>query len=182
MSTKEKEKSYTKKPIIEESPEIFPSLTKRVLNLDDLISTDQFAQKLGTYAIFLNNLKKKSVYKKLLSDTKHKDFQNMREIRNKYLKRLVESNPFYFPKELGLDEYKKSTISKEDKINNLIKHLEEIAKKEKLGNDVASRKTTSNNLIQSRKESLLDNKRKRTESIYEEIDNKKKEEERKRTC
>ena len=53
----------------------------------------------------------------------------MKEIRNKYLKRLVESNPFYFPKELGLDEYKKPTNSKEYQIKKLLIHLEEVAKK-----------------------------------------------------
>lgn len=168
----------TKKVDIEEPPEIFPPLTKRVLNLDDLIATNPMAQKLGVYAISLDNLKKNSIYKKLLSDVKNKDIQNnlnpqnMKEIRNKYLKRLVESNPFYFPKELGLDEYKKPTNSKEYQIKKLLIHLEEVAKKAMLKSDLQSRKN-STNVMKSRKESFLDNKRKRTDSLYEEIDNKK---------
>ena len=97
-------------------------------------------------------------------------------IRNKYLKKLVESNPLYFPNELGLGEIKKQTITKEERLNKLLKHLEEQAKKEK-GND--SRKN-SLLLMNSRKESiLLENKRKRTESVYEEIDNKKNKKEKK---
>ena len=174
MSSKEK----NNKKLIIETPEAFPTLTKRVLNLDDFISKDPYAKKIGKFGVFLNDLKDRSVYKILLYDGKSKESENkttpqkMREIRNKYLKKLVESNPFYFPKELGLDEYKKPSNSKVDKVNTLIKRLEEIAKKEKLNYDHSRKNGT--NLQLSRKESVLDNKRKRAEDIYEEIDNKKK--------
>ena len=166
------ENKYQKKPIIEDPPETFLELTKRVLNLDDYISTQPSIKKLGEYAIFLNNQKKKSIYKKLLSkDSKSKiSFQEMKEIRNKYLKKLVESNSFYFPKELGLDEYKKPTNSKEEKIKQILEHLEEIAKKER-NNIERSRKNSSTNLMASRKESILENKRNRSESL--EIEQKK---------
>jgi hypothetical protein len=126
-------------------------------------------------------MKKKSIYKKLLLDPQVKEaqkianynYQEMREIRNKYLKKLVESNPFYFPKELGLDEYKKPINTKEERLNKLLKHLEEQAKKER-GNNINSRKNSSLTILNSRKESmLLENKRKRTESlVIEEVDNK----------
>ena len=99
----------------------------------------------------------------------------MREIRNKYLKKLVESNPFYFPKELSLDEYKKPVNTKEERLNKLLQHLEEQAKKER--NIDNSRKNSSILYLNSRKESiLLENKRKRTESVnevIEEVENKK---------
>ena len=178
MSTA-KEKNTTKKQLIILEPEAIPPLTKSFYDLDDLISTDSYANKLGTYAIFLNDLKAKSIYKKLMSDGKNKESpnnisrQNMREIRNKYLKKLVESNPLYFPKELGLNKYKKPFISKEEKFNKILKRLEEDAKKAKANSDLKSRKNSSN-LMASRKESFLDNKRKRTDTISEENDNAKK--------
>ncbi len=176
------ENQYQKKRIIDEDPQIFPHLTKRVLNLDDFINSQQLKNKIGEYGISLNNMKKKSIYKKLLLDPQVKEaqkianynYQEMREIRNKYLKKLVESNPFYFPKELGLDEYKKPINTKEERLNKLLKHLEEQAKKER-GNNINSRKNSSLTILNSRKESmLLENKRKRTESlVIEEVDNKK---------
>ena len=175
------ENQFQKKRIIDEDPQIFPHLTKRVLNLDDFINSQQLKNKIGEYGISLNNMKKKSIYKKLLLDLQVKEaqkianynYQEMREIRNKYLKKLVESNPFYFPKELGLDEYKKPINTKEERLNKLLKHLEEQAKKER-GNNINSRKNSSLTILNSRKESmLLENKRKRTESlVIEEVDNK----------
>jgi len=175
------ENQFQKKRIIDEDPQIFPHLTKRVLNLDDFINSQKLKNKIGEYGISLNNMKKKSIYKKLLLDPQVKEaqkianynYQEMREIRNKYLKKLVESNPFYFPKELGLDEYKKPINTKEERLNKLLKHLEEQAKKER-GNNINSRKNSSLTILNSRKESmLLENKRKRTESlVIEEVDNK----------
>ena len=174
------ENKFQRRGLIVEDPQIFPHLTKRVLNLDDFIISQKGKNNLGEYGISLNTMKKKSIYKKLLLSPDIKgnqtinnyNPQEMREIRNKYLKKLVESNPFYFPKELSSEEYKKPTSSKEDRLNKLLKHLEEQAKKEKVYND--SRKNSSILNINSRKESLLlENKRKRTESNVEEIDNKK---------
>jgi len=165
------ENKFQKKQIIEEEPETFPRLTKRVLDFDDYISTQPSIKKLGEYAILLNTQKNKSIYKKLLSkDPKSTlTFQEIKKIRNKYLKKLVESNSFYFPKELGLDEYKKPINTKEEKHNKLLKSMEEIARKEK--NNKRSMKNNSFNSIESRKESFLENKRNRTESI--EIEQKK---------
>ena len=161
------ENKFAKRQIIVDVPETFPELTKRVLNLDDYISDQPSIKKLGKYAILLNTQKKKSIYKKLLSKDPKSNltFQEMKEIRNKYLKKLVESNSFYFPKELSLDEYKKPTNTKEERINKILQHLEEIAKKEK--NNKGQKKKN----IDSRKESLLENKRNRTESL--EIEKKK---------
>ena len=172
----EEENKFQRKGLIEE-PLLFPPLTKRVLNLDDFINSQKSKNKLGEYGILLNNMRTKSIYKKLLLNPKGKDSQKitnytpqeMREIRNKYLKKLVESNPFYFPKELGLEEFKKPVNTKEERLNKLLKVLEEQAKKERVNNE--SRKNSL--YLNSRKESLLENKRKRTESIIEEIDNKK---------
>ena len=176
------ENKFQRRGLIVEDPQIFPHLTKRVLNLDDFINSQQLKNKIGEYGISLNNMKKKSIYKKLLLDPQVKEaqkianynYQEMREIRNKYLKKLVESNPFYFPKELGLDEYKKPINTKEERLNKLLKHLEVQAKKER-GNNINSRKNSSLTILNSRKESmLLENKRKRTESlVIEEVDNKK---------
>ena len=179
------ENRFQRKGLIEE-PLIFPHLTKRVFNLDDFINTQKSKNKLGEFAISLNNMRTNSIYKKLLLDPKIKEFQSltnynpqeMREIRNKYLKKLVESNPFYFPKELGLEEYKKPVNTKEERLNKLLKHLEEQAKKERV-NNIDSRKNSSVLYMNSRKESLLENKRKRTESVIEEIDNKKNKKEKK---
>ena len=179
------ENRFQRKGLIEE-PLIFPHLTKRVLNLDDFINSQKSKNKLGEFGISLNNMRTNSIYKKLLLDPKIKEFhsltnynpQEMREIRNKYLKKLVESNPFYFPKELGLEEYKKPVNTKEERLNKLLKHLEEQAKKERV-NNIDSRKNSSVLYVNSRKESLLENKRKRTESVIEEIDNKKNKKEKK---
>ena len=59
--------------------------------------------------------------------------QEIREIRNKYLNKLVEINPLYLPKELNLDEYKKPVNTKEERLNifYLLQYLEEQAKKER---------------------------------------------------
>ena len=174
------ENKFQKRGLIIEDPQIFPHLTKRVLNLDDFIISQKEKNKLGEYGILLNQMRQNSIYKKLLLPPEIKDSQTItsynpqeiREIRNKYLKKLVESNPFYFPRELSLEEYKKPVNSKEERISKLLKHLEEQAKKEKSYND--SRKNSSILILNSRKESMfLENKRKRTESVMEEIDDKK---------
>ena len=169
----EENSKFQKKNIIEKPPKIFPKLTKQVLNLDELIDSESSIKKLGSYGISLNNLTKKSIYKKLLDGKKdiNMNFQKKKEIRNIFLKKLVESNSFFFPKELGLEECKKPINIKEVNYSKLLKHLEEKAKKEKLS--LSSRKSTLN-INASRKESLLDNKRKRTDSIYEELNSKKK--------
>ena len=165
------EEDKYKKYIIEEPPQVFPKLTKQIQNLDDLIASKPSINKLGSYGISLDKIKKKSIYKRLLGLNKGRNlnYQLMKETRNKYLKKLVESNSFFFPKELGLDEYKKPINSKEDKYAQFLKHLEEISKKDKKGKN-----SNSNNNLASRKESFLDNKRKRTDSINEEKENKKK--------
>ena len=175
------EKRFQKKRIIDE-PIIFPHLSKRVLNLDDFINSQKLKNNLWEHSLSLNDIWAKSIYKKLLIDPQIKESklginynqQEMREMRNKYLKKLVESNPLYFPNELGLDEYKKPINTKEERLNKLLKHLEEQAKKER-GNNINSRKNSSLTILNSRKESmLLENKRKRTESlVIEEVDNKK---------
>ena len=165
------EEDKYKKYIIEEPPQVFPKLTKQIQNLDDLIASKPSINKLGSYGISFDKIKKKSIYKRLLGLNKGRNlnYQLMKETRNKYLKKLVESNSFFFPKELGLDEYKKPINSKEDKYAQFLKHLEEISKKDKKGKN-----SNSNNNLASRKESFLDNKRKRTDSINEEKENKKK--------
>ena len=165
------EEDKYKKYIIEEPPQVFRKLTKQIQNLDDLIASKPSINKLGSYGISLDKIKKKSIYKRLLGLNKGRNlnYQLMKETRNKYLKKLVESNSFFFPKELGLDEYKKPINSKEDKYAQFLKHLEEISKKDKKGKN-----SNSNNNLASRKESFLDNKRKRTDSINEEKENKKK--------
>ena len=179
----EEENKFQKKRIIEEEPQIYPHLTKRVLNIDDFINSQQTKNQIGKFGIYLSNITKKSIYKKLLQNQKSKDYepltnynsQELKEIRNKCLKKLVESNPSYFPNELGLEEYKKPINSKEEKFNKLLKHLEEQVKKERSYNNIDSRKNSSINYIASRKESYLENKRKRTtESALEDIDNNKK--------
>ena len=154
------EDKYQKKFIIEEPPQVFQKLTKQILNLDDLIASKPSINKLGSYGISLDKLKKKSIYKRLLGLNKESNLKSqlMKETRNKYLKKLVESNSFFFPKELGLDEYKKHITSREEKYAQFLKHLEEISKKDK----------------DKKKESSVDKKRKRTDSMYEEKDNKKK--------
>ena len=156
-----------KRKYILDVPDDFPKLSKKISNLDDFISKLPYAKNLGTQATVLNNLKKNSIYKNLLSDVKSKDShhnfnsQELRNIRNSYFKKLVISNPFYFPKELGLDEYKKPN-KKVEKLNKILQHFEEIAQKEK------SRKNSTVNNLASRKESLLENKRNRSDSIEEE--------------
>ena len=169
----ESENKFQKKYELD-SPQKYPKITKQVLNLDDHIDSEPSIKKLGSYAIILNNLKKNSINKKLLLEIKSNlSLQEFKEYRNKYLKKIVESNSFYFPKELGLDEYKKPINSKEDKLNKLYRQIEEMAKKEKLNSNINSRKN-STNMISSRKESILENKRKRADSIYEELMIKKK--------
>lgn len=160
---------------IPEEPQLFPNLRKNVLNLDKYIASQSSKNQIGAFGIILNNLRKKSIYKKLLLDIKkdqnNANHQLKREIRNNYLKKLVESNSFYFPKELALDEYKKPNNPKEDKYNKYLKFMEEVAKKEKKNLDLQSNRNSN---INSRKESLLDMKRNRTDSIYEEVNKKKK--------
>lgn len=160
------EDKYHKRAIIVDIPQVYPQLRKQLKNLEDYINSEPSIKNLGEYSFLLRDLTNNSIYKKLLLDKKVKDSQNnnnsqeFKQIRNKYLKKLVESNINYFPKELGLDEYQKPVIKIESKFSNisldLNKNLVEKSRKE-------------SNLITSRKDSLLDNKRKRTESVTEEI-------------
>ena len=167
---------FQKHPLNQEVPTIFPPLKKPILKLDDAINLKSSIDEIGQYAVLLNSKFNKSIYKKLLIDHKNKDsfnsnlsYQEIKEIRNKYLKKMVESNHYYFPKELSLDEYKKRIISKEEKLNEILKNLEETAKKEKINLNINSRKNSSN-LNASRKESFLEEKRKRVESVdYQEM-------------
>ena len=153
-----------------QEPIITPKLRKQVLNLDEYIESQKSITKLGSYSFGLNNLRKNSLYKKLLNIKKGQYSQAKKENRNRYLKSLVKSNSFYFPKELALDECKKP--NSKDIFSKNLKLMEEIAQKEKNSLDNKSRKNS--NITSWRKESsFLDNKRNRSESIYEEIDKKK---------
>ena len=60
------ENKFQRRGLIVEDPQIFPHLTKRVLNLDDFIISQKEKNNLGEYGISLNTMKKKSIYKKLL--------------------------------------------------------------------------------------------------------------------
>ena len=63
------ENRFQRKRIIDE-PIIFPHLSKRVLNLDDFINSQKLKNKLWEYSQSLNNMRAKSIYKKLLNDQK----------------------------------------------------------------------------------------------------------------
>ena len=79
----EENSKFQKKNIIEEPPQIFPKLTKQVLNLDELIDSESSIKKLGSYGISLNNLTKKSIYKKLLDGKKDINMNFQKKKRNK---------------------------------------------------------------------------------------------------
>ena len=169
----ERPRNSDKKKIPKE-PQLYPDLRKNVLNLDKFIES-QSKKKLGSFGISLDNLRKKSIYKMLLVDIK-KGHNNAdyRGVRNDYLKKLVESNTFYFPKELALDEFKKPNNPKVDKYNKYLNFMEEVAKKDK------NLKTNQNSNKNSRSGSFLENKRKRTESIYEVVNKRKKKKKKKK--
>lgn len=168
------ENRYKKKEIHIDVPILFPPLSKKIFNLDKHLKDKTTMKLIGEYSIHLRNQQEKSIYKKLLIDNKNKDSLNaftpkeIKEIRSKYLKKLVESNPFFFPRELGQDEYKKPSISKEEKLKKIMKGLEHIANKEKYNLDLSSRRE-SNFLNMSRKDSEFEDMRKRKESMENDI-------------
>lgn len=167
------EKRYQKRQYVIDTPVLFPQLSKKLLNLDRNLKDKTKVQLIGDYTSYLQNQQNKSIYKKLLSDNKNKDslgnlsYKEIKEIRNKYLRKLVESNPFFFPKELSQNEYKRPLFSKEDRVKKLMKGIEELAKKEKMNLDISRKESTFLNL--SRKESIFDDYKKRKESIGDDI-------------
>ena len=119
-----------------DEPITFPDLVKNLKPLDQDSMSKNIKKDIGKYSINLMNLSQLSLYKKLFNKFGNKDLNfrstELKNIRNSYLKRLVESNPDNFPIELLLDEYKEIELSKEDKVNNILEKLKEASKNEKI--------------------------------------------------
>ena len=143
-----------------EIPITFPNLTKNLKLLDSDSLSKNIGKDIGKYSISLINLSSSSIYKKLYNKFGNKDLnfgnQELKNIRNVYLKRLVESNPDNFPIELSLDQYKEFEISKDQKVNNIIQKLIEASKNEKLKPQIEKNKQSKN----KNKNEIYDNKNK----------------------
>ena len=141
-----------------EIPITFPNLTKNLKLLDSDSLSKNIGKDIGKYSISLINLSSLSIYKKLYNKFGNKDLnfgnQELKNIRNVYLKRLVESNPDNFPIELSLDQYKEFEISKDQKVNNIIQKLIEASKNEKLKPQIEKNKQSKN----KNKNEIYDNK------------------------
>ena len=141
-----------------EIPITFPNLTKNLKLLDSDSLSKNIGKDIGKYSISLINLSSLSIYKKLYNKFGNKDLnfgnQELKNIRNVYLKRLVESNPDNFPIELSLDEYKEFEISKDQKVNNILEKLIEASKNEKVKPQIDINKKEKN----KNKKEVNDNK------------------------
>lgn len=157
-NTGRKQANFSRIPL--ETPDTFPSLKRPIAMLNqDPISKAQ-TKELGKYSLSLLSSLSLSIYKKLFAKNLNKDvlfnYQDIKNIRNLYLKRLVESNQENFPFELSQDEYKVVELTKDEKIKVMIERLKEISKNDKgKGHSLeVSRKSSVN-----RKESLDETKK-----------------------
>lgn len=160
-ATGKKPTSFSRMPL--ETPVIYPDL-KRPINLlnQDSISKAQ-SKEIGKYSISLLSSLSLSIYKKLFAKNVNKDtffnYQDIKNIRNLYLKRLVESNQDNFPYELSQDEYKVVEISKDEKIRAVIDKMKMAGKNEKIRRDYANNLDISRRSSTNRKESLDETKK-----------------------
>ncbi len=138
-------KNYKKEKYKLNEPVLYPPLKK---NIEALSVNEEKSEDLGYITLNFLKLRDTSIYKLLYNKgTASIDFLENKEIRNEYLKKIVESNSDYFPKELLLDKFKKRPdLSFEEKLKTKIslKGSEKISKKkEKKENDFdVSRKDT----------------------------------------
>ena len=128
----------------------------------DPISKAQ-TKELGKYSISLLSSLSLSIYKKLFARNVNKDvlfnYQDIKNIRNLYLKRLVESNQENFPYELSQDEYKVVELTKDEKIKVMMERLREIAKNDKGKSNHNNSLEVSRKSSVNRKESLDETKK-----------------------
>ena len=160
-NTGKKQANFSRIPL--ETPDIFPSLKRPIAMLNqDPISKAQ-TKELGKYSISLLSSLSLSIYKKLFARNVNKDvlfnYQDIKNIRNLYLKRLVESNQENFPYELSQDEYKVVELTKDEKIKVMMERLREIAKNDKGKSNHNNSLEVSRKSSVNRKESLDETKK-----------------------
>lgn len=160
-NTGRKQANFSRIPL--ETPDIFPSLKRPIAMLNqDPISKAQ-TKELGKYSISLLSSLSLSIYKKLFARNVNKDvlfnYQDIKNIRNLYLKRLVESNQENFPYELSQDEYKVVELTKDEKIKVMMERLREIAKNDKGKSNHNNSLEVSRKSSVNRKESLDETKK-----------------------
>lgn len=158
-------KNYTVSKFTTQTPVIYPELSKKITLMNqDTISKSE-SKEIGKNAISLLNSLQLSIYKKLFTRS-NKDFsfnfQDIKNIRNIYLKKLVESNLDNFPSELMLDEYKPPEITKEDKVTALLNRLkEEIKLESRKKNPEVSRKSSVNIQRENLEEGIINDRSKK---------------------
>ena len=160
-NTGRKQANFSRIPL--ETPDTFPNLKRPIAMLNqDPISKAQ-TKELGKYSISLLSSLSLSIYKKLFARNVNKDvlfnYQDIKNIRNLYLKRLVESNQENFPYELSQDEYKVVELTKDEKIKVMMERLREIAKKDKGKSNHNNSLEVSRKSSVNRKESLDETKK-----------------------
>ena len=160
-NTGRKQANFSRIPL--ETPDTFPSLKRPIAMLNqDPISKAQ-TKELGKYSISLLSSLSLSIYKKLFARNVNKDvlfnYQDIKNIRNLYLKRLVESNQENFPYELSQDEYKVVEQTKDEKIKVMMERLREIAKNDKGKSNHNNSLEVSRKSSVNRKESLDETKK-----------------------
>ncbi len=151
-----------------EEPITFPELVKKLRPLDQDSISKNIKKDIGKYSITLMNLSQVSIYKKLFNKFGNLDLnfrsQELKNIRNTYLKKLVESNPDNFPIELSLDEYKEMELSKEDKVNNILEKLKEASKNEKIKPQKEINKQLNKNIRKESIDEKIEKKNKKQEN------------------
>lgn len=160
-NTGRKQANFSRIPL--ETPDTFPNLKRPIAMLNqDPISKAQ-TKELGKYSISLLSSLSLSIYKKLFARNVNKDvlfnYQDIKNIRNLYLKRLVESNQENFPYELSQDEYRVVELTKDEKIKVMMDRLREIAKNDKGKSNHNNSLEVSRKSSVNRKESLDETKK-----------------------
>lgn len=160
-NTGRKQANFSRIPL--ETPDTFPNLKRPIAMLNqDPISKAQ-TKELGKYSISLLSSLSLSIYKKLFARNVNKDvlfnYQDIKNIRNLYLKRLVESNQENFPYELSQDEYRVVELTKDEKIKVMMERLREIAKNDKGKSNHNNSLEVSRKSSVNRKESLDETKK-----------------------
>ena len=145
------EKKYQKKDKYKlNEPILYPPLRQNIANLD--VDEDKFND-IGILTLRLLRQNEMSVYKLLYNRETNTEFltsnNTNKSVRSDYLKKIVEANEVYFPRELQEEKYKRrDDLTFDEKLKSKIQFKESKTKKEKGNKDLNKKANTE------RKESI----------------------------
>jgi hypothetical protein len=128
------EKKYQKKDKYKlNEPVLYPPLKQKIVSLD--VDEDKYSD-IGILTLRLLRQSEMSIYKLLYNRESNLELMtstnNNKSVRSEYLKKLVEANEDYFPRELLVEKYKrKKEITYEEKLKSKIQFTETKPKKAK---------------------------------------------------